>query len=151
MPTAPVALRGVTQDDGRALAELRVEAMRESLESVGRFNPERARARFLDGFDPTNTREVVSENTRVGFVVVRQAEDLLMLDHLYIAPENQGLGYGSQILRAIFAEADRENKVLRVGALKGSKSNEFYARHGFKLVESTEWDNYYVRPPNSEA
>ena len=151
MPTAPAALRGVTQDNGRALAELRVAAMRESLESVGRFDPDRAQARFLDGFDPRNTREIVSEGTRIGFVVVRQAEGHLMLDHLYIAPGSQGLGYGSQILKAIFAEADRENKVLRVGALKGSKSNEFYARHGFKLVESAEWDNYYVRQPNSEA
>ncbi|WP_081012134.1 GNAT family acetyltransferase, partial [Pseudomonas syringae group genomosp. 3] len=30
--------------------------------------------------------------------------------------------------------------------LKESDSNRFYLRHGFQLVESGEFDNYYVRP-----
>jgi len=36
---------------------------------------------------------------------------------------------------------------LRVGALRESASNRFYTRHGFQFVESTEFDNYYVRSP----
>jgi len=147
MPSPRVVLRGVTPDDAQALAGLRVAAMRESLEAVGRFDPQRARARFLDGFAPEYTREAVCEGTRVGFVVVRPVEDHLLLDHLYVAPSSQGQGYGSQILKAVFAQADREHKALRVGALKGSQSNAFYARHGFELVESAEWDNYYSRQP----
>jgi len=34
---------------------------------------------------------------------------------------------------------------MRVGALRDSDSNRFYARHGFQLVERGEFDNYYVR------
>jgi len=41
-------------------------------------------------------------------------------------------------------------KVLRVGALKASRSNSFYLQHGFKLQSQGEWDNYYALPP-SEA
>jgi len=146
-----LSLHAVTQDDRHALAELRVGAMQESLEALGRFDPERARARFLDGFDPTNTRAVVSGGRRVGFVVVRPVESHLLLDHLYIELPSQGLGYGSAVLKAIFAEADAKNMDLRVGALKGSRSNDFYVRHGFNLVTSAEWDNYYVRAPESDA
>jgi hypothetical protein len=43
-------------------------------------------------------------------------------------------------------EADASALPLRVGALKESASNRFYIRHGFQFVESSEFDNYYVRP-----
>lgn len=36
----------------QGLLELRLRAMRESLERIGRFNPARARSRFLADFDP---------------------------------------------------------------------------------------------------
>lgn len=47
----------------------------------------------------------------------------------------------------IFEEADAAMLPIRVGALRESDSNRFYARHGFELVEQAEWDNYYVRKP----
>ena len=50
------------------------------------------------------------------------------------------------MLGHVFAEADAQGKSIRVGALRESESNHFYAKHGFKLVEQAEWDNYYVRP-----
>ena len=48
-------------------------------ERVGRFDPQRARARFADGFEPTCTRHVVVDGQRVGFVVVKLAADGLRL------------------------------------------------------------------------
>lgn len=152
MPTAgavsvrAITLRPVDASDGPALAELRVAAMRESLEAVGRFDAERARLRFLDAFVPAFTREIVQDDARVGFVVVRPAGDGLLLDHLYVLPGTQGRGIGAEVLRRVFADADAAGKALRVGALKHSRSNAFYARHGFRLVETAEWDNYYERP-----
>ena len=61
---------------------------------------------------------------RIGFVVVR---------------------HGAVVLGVRFAEADAEAAFMRVGALRDSDSNRFYARHDFELVEQAEWDNYYVR------
>lgn len=43
-------------DDGPAIAELRADVLRESLERVGRFDPTRARAYFLNAFAPEFTR-----------------------------------------------------------------------------------------------
>ncbi len=123
--------------------------MRESLERLGRFDPLRARERFLSGFIPENTRHIVCDVERVGFFVVKpQGEDLL-LDHLYIRPQYQGQGIGAAVLTQVFAEADASGKALWVGALKGSESNRFYARHGFVQLEQGEFDNYYVRPRNA--
>jgi GNAT superfamily N-acetyltransferase len=144
-PPPEIALRQVHEYEAEDLASLRVAAMRESLELVGRFDPTRARERFLVGFSAIHTSHIVEGDVKVGFVVVRPHETGLLIDHLYVQPGSQGKGIGAAVLALVFAEADRQGKSLRVGALKESRSNQFYARHGFGLVEQGEWDNYYVR------
>lgn len=63
-----VQLVPAVQSDGPALADSRVLAMRESLERIDRFDPDRARERFLSSFDPADTRNTVVGAQRVGFV-----------------------------------------------------------------------------------
>ena len=140
-----IAFELARADDADALVALRLAAMRESLERIGRFDPVRARERFLGGFAPERTRHIVADGQRVGFVVIKPVEQGLLLDHLYIAPQFQRRGIGAAVLADVFAQADAQAMLLRVGALRGSDSNRFYQRHGFELVESAEWDNYYVR------
>jgi len=138
--------------DASGLADLRVEAMRESLERVGRFDPQRARSRFLDGFAPADTLHILEQGVRVGFCVVRLEPDgAWCLQHLYIRPGHQGLGVGAAVLTRLLARADEEGRAVRVGALKESASNRFYARHGFVLVEQSEFDNHYLRPATHPA
>jgi len=145
--TMRIAFEPAQASDAQALAALRVEAMRESLERVGRFDVERARQRLLTGFSPPHTRHILVDGRRVGFLVVRPEAGGLLLDHLYIRPEHQRDGVGAAVLVEVFAQADRERLAVRVGALKDSPANRFYVRHGFVLAERTEWDNYYVRMP----
>mgnify|MGYP006371814185 CR=1 FL=1 len=142
-----VILRPVTQSDADLLADLRVKAMKESLEAVGRFDPVRAKNRFLENFDPLSTREILIRNERVGFIVVKKVGDYLCLDHLYIDPQHQSKGIGTAVLQQIFEDADSSHKAIKLGALKQSRSNDFYKRHGFVFSESGEWDNYYLRKP----
>jgi GNAT superfamily N-acetyltransferase len=140
-------LQPASQDDAEALVSLRIAAMRESLERLGRFDPQRVRERFLSGFSPAHTRHIVRNEVRIGFTVIKPIEQGLLLDHLYIHPDYQNSRIGTAVLRLIFAEADSHGQAIRVGALKESDSNRFYVRHGFILVEEGEWDNYYVRQP----
>lgn len=141
----PVILVPAQQSDSEDLAGIRIEAMCESLERVGRFDPVRARERFLGGFQPCHTRHIEVSGKRVGFVVVKPFSHELLLDHLYVRPCAQGSGIGAAVLDHIFNEADAAALPVRVGALKESASNRFYTRHGFQFVESSEFDNYYVR------
>lgn len=133
-------------EDFEALAALRIEAMRESLERIGRFDPARARERLRSNFFPQHTRHIVLQGERIGFVVVRPEGEGLLLDHLYIRPAFQRRGIGAAVLARVFAEADAAGLPLRVGALRGSEANRFYRRHGFRQVEEAEWDIYYLRP-----
>jgi GNAT superfamily N-acetyltransferase len=141
MDTAPT-LAAAAAPDLEALVALRIEAMRESLERIGRFDPVRARERFASGFSPEHTRHILAGQERVGFVVVRPQDGGLLLDHLYIRPGSQGGGIGAAVLAHVFAEADARALPLRVGALRDSAANRFYVRHGFVLVEQGEFDNY---------
>ena len=141
-----IALAPVSESDFDDLVELRIEAMRESLERIGRFDPARAKERFRSGFSPEQTKYILSGGTKVGLLVTKQQREHLLLDHLYIRPEYQGQGIGGIVLRLVFVQADALNLSVKVGALRESDSNRFYVRHGFQLVEQAEFDNYYVRP-----
>lgn len=140
-----VTLIPVRQSDLDDLVAIRIEAMRESLERVGRFDPVRARERFVSGFEARNTRYIEVSGERVGFVVVKRHDDELVLDHLYLKQTAQGSGIGAAVLSLIFKEADAMALPIKVGALKESDSNRFYIRHGFQFLESGEFDHYYVR------
>jgi GNAT superfamily N-acetyltransferase len=146
MTTGSVSLCSSEEADAEAFAALRVLAMRDSLERVGRFDPQRARERFLSNFVPEFTRHILVEGSRAGVVVVKPDDDGWVLDHLYVDPCYQRRGVGAAVLAEVFAEADAKGMPMRVTALRGSDSNRFYVRHGFKLVQEAEWDNYYLRP-----
>jgi GNAT superfamily N-acetyltransferase len=148
MHSSTVTLSPVVEADFERLAELRVAAMRESLERVGRFDPERARARLRSTFSPEHTRCIMSEGEVVGFYAARPASDGWHLDHLYVHPRFQNRGIGGAVLQTIFREADAMGVPIFVGALKGSASNRFYQRHGFSKSGEGEWDIYYVRLPS---
>jgi GNAT superfamily N-acetyltransferase len=135
----------VAEEDADALVALRIEAMRESLERIGRFDPVRARERFLNGFEAAATRHIVLNDERVGFLVVKPRAEHLLLDHLYVLPAFQGRGIGGEVLLHVCAEALQARLPIRVGALRESASNRFYLRHGFVKVAEEEFDIYYLR------
>jgi len=147
---APITLAPASDEDFEALLLLRMSAMRESLQRLGRFDPQRARERLSRAFEPSHTRHILQGDERVGFVVLLPmptlVPDHLVLDHLYIAPQAQGQGIGSWVMAQVLDEADRRGLALRVTALKMSDANRFYQRHGFELQHESVWDAHYLRP-----
>lgn len=144
--SAGLRLRPASEADFEALLALRIAAMRDSLERLGRFDPERARARLRSTFQPACTWCIEHDGKRVGFYAVRPDGDGLRLDHLYLHPTAQRQGLGGQVLRRILQEADRRGLPVMLGALRGSDSNRFYRRHGFVQTGESEWDIEYQRP-----
>ncbi len=140
-----LALTPAGDGDFEALLSLRLAAMRESLERLGRFDPQRARERLSRGFQPAHTRHILRGDELVGFVVVVPRDDGWQLDHLYVHPSAQGEGVGSWVLEQVLAEADAVHQPVSVTALKHSDANRFYQRHGFDLQAEGEWDWFYLR------
>lgn len=143
-----LALATTTESDADTLVSIRIAAMRESLERIGRFDLQRARERFLASFDPALCRFTEADGIQAGFNVTRPQQDHWLLDHLYILPEHQGRGIGAAVLGDVFKSADAQGMPIRLGALRGSDSNRFYRRDGFVQTDEAEWDIYYVRHPS---
>lgn len=78
----------VNLSEVESLAELRVLAMRESLEAIGRFDPARAKERFLSSFDLALTKKVLMNGKLTAFYVLKEEPSYLYLDHLYVHPNS---------------------------------------------------------------
>jgi DNA topoisomerase IB len=63
-----LTLTSADSEDFEALLALRIEAMRESLERIGRFDLARVRERFQSGYSVEHTRHIKVEGKRVGFL-----------------------------------------------------------------------------------
>lgn len=143
--SSPLTFAATVAKDAEGLVALRIAAMRDSLERIGRFDLVRARDRFLDSFEPKYTQHIEWHGVRIGLLVVKPQAARLVLDHLYIQPDQQRKGIGGVVLAHVCARADAEGKSVHLRSLRDSDSNRFYLRHGFELLGQGEFDNYYVR------
>lgn len=132
-----------TISDGNQLAEIRASAMKPSLEFLGRFDENRVRTRFLETFVSDETFKIVSNNEVLGFYVVRVKGDHIFLDHLYIEPKHQNKKIGKSVVDKVKLDAAQSRLPIRLGALRGSKSNDFYMKNGFVKTHEDEFDVYY--------
>src|SRR6478735_3542842 len=89
----------VTVVDFEDVLKLRIAAMKESLERLGRFDPARARERLQKSFYPEHSQFILLDGRQAGFYTLRPVGDDLHLDHFYIDPSCQSQGIGSHVLR----------------------------------------------------
>jgi GNAT superfamily N-acetyltransferase len=141
------SLEPVAHEDFEAMLALRIDALRESLERLGRFDLQRARERLAKQFDPPAMRHIVRHASfgaeRIGYVTVRPVDDALRVEHLYIRPGAQGQGAGAWAIEQAKMQARAQGRDLTLAALKLSDANRFYMRHGFRPMSEREFDIEY--------
>lgn len=145
-----ITFRPAAPADFEPLLALRLEVMRESLERLGRFDPQRARTRFAGEFALAQTRVILADGEPVGCVSFGPDEDgVLQVANFYIQADRQGAGLGGAVMRALLDEAGEH--AVRLSVLKGSAANRFYQRFGFVPTHEEAWDIYYERPAQPSA
>ena len=142
-----IRIEAAVAADADRLAAIRVEAMRPSLEVVGRFDPVRARDRFLNTFCAADTKVIHVNDGVAGFFVVRRRVDHLYLDHLYVTLAFQGRGIGRRVIADLMVEARLAELPIRLMALNGSPANDFYKKCGFECVSKDALDTLYEWTP----
>ena len=138
-----VTLAPVADADFEAMLALRIAALRESLERLGRFNPDVARTRLKSQFHPEWMHHLMVDGERVGYFTVEPRDGELRLHHLYLAPAAQGQGIGAWVIDQLKARG----LPISLAALKHSRANDFYRRHGFHVVEEQDVDFEYRWEP----
>lgn len=149
--TGSITFRPASELDFELLLELRIRVLRPHLERVGRFDPERARRYFREGYDPTHLRLVMVDGGFAGCVAFKPDGDGLVLEHFYLDDAVQGRGVGGAVLRLLLAEADAAALPVRLGVLKGSPAVRLYQRHGFARTHDEPYDEYFLREPVTSA
>lgn len=142
------SLRAAVDEDGGWIAELRAVVMRPDLERLDRFDEQRVRSRFLDGYRPESTRIVVVDGIGVGCIAARLEDDAVWIEHFYLSPTVQGRGIGGAVLARVMAEEGRSDRPFRLDVLRGSAARRLYERHGFRWERPEgDFDEILVAPP----
>jgi len=141
----------VSEADFEPLLALRTDVMREHLERVGRYTPERSRRMFRGHFDEPGTRLIVQEGVRLGCVGFRRSDEEIRIDSFYLDRRLHGSGLGTSVLKALLAEADAAGLPIRLEVLNGSPADRFYLRHGFVKLREDEIEGFYERPAAGRA
>jgi GNAT superfamily N-acetyltransferase len=129
--------------DVEVLAELRAVVLRADLSRLGRYDEHRVRQRLRDSFAERHTSIILVGGDLAGCVTVRPDDGRQWLEHFYLAPEHQGRGLGTAVLRAVL---DRVDGPVGLIVLRGSAARRLYERHGFVVESEDPVDVLMVRP-----
>lgn len=149
-----LSLAPVTADDFESLFELRIAAMRESLERLGIFDLGNARTRFLGQFDPQYMQHICMDEgdgqgaRRAGLLTVTPYHDgRTKLQHLYLLPAYQNRKIGDWAMQQVQAQARKDGKTVWLEVLNKSDAIRFYRRHGFVQTGGDAIDLIYEWSP----
>ena len=131
--------------DFEPLLAIRIDVMREHLERVFRYRPERARRVFRESFDEPGMRLILLGEERIGCVGFRIGESEIKLDSFYLEKRLHNSGLGTEILKVLLAEADALALPVRLEVLHGSPADRFYLRHGFVKIGEDDIEAEYER------
>ena len=150
------SLRPARPEDVEAVAELKAVVMRNDLVRLGRYDDDRVRRRLRDGFRPEHTSVIEVDGAFAGSVALGpyasgegegDGGGGLYLEHFYLAPEAQGRGLGTAVLRTLLARADAAGQPVRLTVVQGSPARRLYEREGFTVEDEDPIDVRMVRPP----
>ncbi len=142
--TTDFRLRPVEEADFEPLLDLSIRVLRADLERVGRFDPDRRRARMRAGFDPATLSAIEVGGRLVGCIGVAPAADHLEVHSFYLDPAVQGRGLGAAIVAAVLAAYPA--MPARIEVLKGSAVLAFWEKQGFRILAEQPFDWLCQRP-----
>jgi len=135
----PFALRPAAQNDEDFAWQIFKLTMQESITAVwGGWDDVRWNTFFRRHYDPGLTRIIVVDGRDVGILRAEERPDEVWLDTVEIAPEQQGRGLGSTIVRAVLADARSRNRAVGLQVNRANRARLLYERLGFIEVGSTD-------------
>lgn len=133
----PFSLRPACDADIPFLISLRNETMREHYETSGaKFKTEDQIEKVIYKFDCAQI--IIMDGKAIGVFKLDKKSTPWELVQLQIAPEYQGWGLGTKIIKDVLNEANEVGANIRLGVLKTNPAKRLYERFGFCEVEKKE-------------
>lgn len=132
------ARRPATAADRDWLWETKSRCLRKYVEQTyGPWDEDIQRARFDASFEPGEFQVISTRGRDAGFTGLRHEAREIQLFNIMIAPEFQGWGLGTAVLRDLLAEAQSRRVPVRLQVMKVNPARRLYERLGFVVTEET--------------
>jgi len=142
--TPEYRLRPATEADRAWLRWLHHATMRDTVESMWGWDEARQDSLFDAGFTPADLRIVQVEGRDIGVMAVTRRPSKLFLDNIQVAPDYQGRGLGTALIRDLQDQARIEGVPLALRVIVSNRARTLYARLGFVIREQSN-THYHMR------
>jgi ribosomal protein S18 acetylase RimI-like enzyme len=139
-------LRPATEADFEPVLALSIRAMREHLERVGRFDPNRRRDRMRRQFDAGILHIIEQHGVMAGCIGIEDRGAAVEIHSLFLDTHAQRQGLGEAVFRAVLAP--HPGRTFRIEVLKESPARRFWERQGFVLTGEAAFDWLMERAPD---
>lgn len=142
-------LRRATLEDVDALAAILRAAMRGAMPWLPDLHTPEDDRRFLREIVLPNEEVwvVEREGPIVGFAALGSREGVDFLQHIYVSPEHQSRGVGTELINR--AKKRRPTGFRLWVFQKNEGARRFYERHGLRLVELTDGSGNEEKEPDA--
>ena len=149
-PDSKMALRKANGADFEFAYELRKNVMKDYVaQTWGKWDEQFQRDHFKEHFSPGRTDIIVCRGRDIGWMDVDRGAERIYLSKIYLQPQFQRQGIGSQLINRLFEEADGKGLPVGLRVLKINPARRLYERLGFSLSGATETHYEMVRSPDS--
>ncbi len=144
MADAAIRLRLATEADFGYVLDLSVRTMREHLERVGRYDPERRRSRMRAHLEAGSLHVIERDGAVIGSLGLKPRGAQMELHSFFLEPALQGRGLGAEVFAAL--RALHPGRGWWIEVLKQSPARRFWERQGFVLTGEQPFDWVLERP-----
>ena len=95
--------------------------------------------RFMEHYHPEITAIIMADEQPAGWLAVSWHADRAEIHSIYLLAAFQRLGIGSQLVRDVISEANRQNLSVCLSAAKINPARTLYERLGFCVVDESEF------------
>ncbi|WP_210805287.1 GNAT family N-acetyltransferase [Ideonella paludis] len=145
--------RPAKASDGPLAYRIEEDAMRPYAEATwGCWLPAADPDGFIAQFDPQHHFIVELNGAPIGVIAVKEQDDAVLLEKLYLGHEHRNVGVGAALLADVVATAQAIGKPVRLRALAVNvRAQAFYLRHGFEVTHQDAQRVHFVKWPRDPA
>ena len=101
---------------------------------------------FIAQFDPLNHFFVELDGVPVGLVAVKEQEEAVLLEKLYLHREHRNRSIGAALLSEVVSVAQAKGKPVQLRTLAvNARAQAFYVRHGFEVTHQDTQRVFFVK------
>jgi ribosomal protein S18 acetylase RimI-like enzyme len=148
--TRDITLRPALATDEAFLLALRKDTMERYLEGAGEPVDEQTHLRRIRSHF-SDAKIICLADERVGLVKTHLSTTEWAISQLQIAPGYQGKGLGTEVIRRVIEQANRNSLPVTLCVLRNNPALRLYERLGFRVMLQTQIELSLVRPCSAFA